>query len=339
MKTHLLLAFSSVLILAACSAGKPTDGSSEHLLVADGPMTLVEEEKQINPVDQHMAARKQVNPTFDDSVKYTSNADDMKTDEPVHFRVLKLERQMSDLQGDFGKLLKPLKKVVSSDNELNDTIGQIEMHQQVAAAEHLSMYDAPAAPMPPMGNDMVMPADLPEATNAPEPLGHADVPPPPPVKPEATIAAPEIADAPPVVPPEKSADASGVTEEKPAAPVVAAAEPVASTSGTNVSGIRVGEHPGKVRIVLDLTGPAKFTADVDNGEKLLLVDLPDAGWSTDMAQALKSPLVKGYSAQKNASGGTTLAIELAGPSKLLMATALAPNQTYGHRIALDVGSL
>jgi hypothetical protein len=343
MKSHLLLACSSLLILTACGAGKPTEGgASEQLLIAEGPMALVEEEKQINPVDQHMAARKQVNPS-DDSTKYTSKVEDAKTGEPVHFRVLKLERQMTDLRGDFDKLLRPLKKVPSSDNELNDTISQIEMRQQQAAAEHVSMYDQAAAPMPAMTNDMVPPADLPATTKSPEmlgePLGRAEVPPPP-VKPEATepkITAPEAVKAAPVAPPEKAADDSSVAEEKPA--VAAVAEPAASANGTNVSGIRVGEHPGKVRIVLDLTGPAKFTADVDNDEKLLLVDLPGAGWSTEMAQALKNPLVKGYSAQKNASGGTTLAIELAKPSKLLMATALAPNQTYGHRIALDVGAL
>ena len=151
MKTHLLLAFSSLLILTACGAGKPTGSSeSERLLVGDGPMNLVEEEKQINPVDQHMAARGQVDPLKQDTTAYTTKSDDVASDEPVHFRVLKLERQMTDMQGDFNKLLKPLKKVVSSDNELNDTIGQIEMRQQAAAAEHLSMYDAPAAPMPDM---------------------------------------------------------------------------------------------------------------------------------------------------------------------------------------------
>jgi hypothetical protein len=259
----------------------------------------------------------------------------------VHFRVLKLERQMSDLRGDFGKLLRPLSKLPTGDNELNDTISQIELNQQQAAAEHIAMYDHAAAPMP--GNpgpedakasfglktdDEVKPmlvapppSSQPEYHPSAKPLDRADVPAPPRVE--------------TVQPPVKAADGPVLAKEEKAA---VEQKTDAGVSGSSVTGIRVGEHPGKVRIVLDLSGASNFSAEIDNNEKVLLVDLPNTAWTTDMEKVFKNPLVKAYIAQKN-ENGVTLAVKLAAPAKLVMSTKLPPNQTYGHRIALDVGAL
>lgn len=56
-------------------------------------------------------------------------------------------------------------------------------------------------------------------------------------------------------------------------------EPPAST-GPAVTGIRTGLQPkGITRIVLDLSGPTPHHSDLDNEEKLLLVETPEAGWS------------------------------------------------------------
>ncbi len=332
------LIFSSLIVLSACGTGTPTAGNeSDKLLTTDkAPMNLVEEEKELNPVQQHMNARKQVSPSSD-SKKYTSKADGAP-DEPVHFRVLKLERQMSDLRGDFGKLLRPLSKLPTGDNELNDTISQIELQQQQAASEHMAMYDQAAAPMPghatveeevqsaslktdeiPVGPVAVYPS------KTDKPLAREEIPPP---KSRA------------VTPPEKEAEAVPAEMKKVETVPEKADQKIDVGSGAAVSSVRVGDHPGKVRIVLDLTGPAKFAADVDNNEKILLVDLPGTGWTAETQKLIKNPLVKGYVAQKNATGnGTVLAIKLAKPAKVLMATVLPPNESYGNRIAIDVSGL
>jgi hypothetical protein len=184
-----LLLFSSLIVLSACGAGKPTDDtqSSKLLNTTDAPMDLVEEETQPNPVQQHAAARKQVNPLAHDSRKYTSKGNAAAQDQPVHFRVLKLERQMSDLRDDFGRLLKPLSKIPTGDNELKDTVGQIEMQQQKAAAEHMAMYGQPAEPMPGHATqeEEAQSASLKDEKKQGAPLDVA--PPPLPVKPKAKV--------------------------------------------------------------------------------------------------------------------------------------------------------
>lgn len=139
----------------------------------------------------------------------------------------------------------------------------------------------------------------------------------------------------PVVEPVKAT----LPPESAAAPSEAIA-PAASAATSSVRGVRVGEHPDKIRIVLDVSGPAKFSYDIDNNEKLLIVDLPQSSWPTGATGSFEgNALVSGYTAKPSASGGVTLAVELKKPAKLTMSSALEPNESYGHRIVFDVAPL
>lgn len=121
------------------------------------------------------------------------------------------------------------------------------------------------------------------------------------------------------------------------------ATPVAASSsgGSMVSNLRLGEHPGKTRLVLDLSGPSPYKAELDNTEKLLLVQIPEAGWSAQQQQNLSNhPLIAGYTVQSSVDGGATLAIELKKPVKITSEAALSPNATYhNHRIFVDLVAL
>lgn len=142
--------------------------------------------------------------------------------------------------------------------------------------------------------------------------------------------------APPSVP--RPADGESAQSEKPQA---APSAPAPLPGGAPViTGLRFGEHPGKTRIVLDSTAPVNFTYNVDNGEHVLVVDLPGTGWTADMQKAMaKHPLIKGYSAQPSAAG-TTLALELVKDAKVVMSSLMKPNDVYGHhRVVLDLASL
>jgi len=105
-----------------------------------------------------------------------------------------------------------------------------------------------------------------------------------------------------------------------------------------VRALRTGEHPGKTRLVLDLTGESKYRADIDNEENLLLIELSDAGWSAASQKLMNHPLIKGYSTQAAPNGGTILALELKKPVKILGSSALKPNAQYGNRIYLDIAA-
>ena len=105
-----------------------------------------------------------------------------------------------------------------------------------------------------------------------------------------------------------------------------------------VVGVRTGVHPGKYRMVFDLSGAAKFTYDLDNNENLLLIEVVGVGWDAPLKKALaESALVSGYSVSVD-DGVTRVAVSLAGPAKVLMAQAFEPNHVYGHRLVFDIAA-
>jgi hypothetical protein len=120
----------------------------------------------------------------------------------------------------------------------------------------------------------------------------------------------------------------------------AAIAPAAGAATSSVRGVRVGEHPDKVRIVLDISGPAKFSYDIDNTEKLLIIDLPQSTWPTGATGSFDgNALVSGYTAKPAAAGGGWRAGELEKTTKQNKSSARVPNESYGHRIVFDVAPL
>ena len=207
----------------------------EDLLEAEGSYTLVEDDKNLTPEQQHMKARRQVNPNKIKGNRYTSRG---TPKEEEHYRVLRVAN------GDKGfKEAKP---------------------------QFVGSY-------------------------------------------------------------------SGVKPEKKPPPPRRKAVPVPSLSGkTVVRDFRVGQHPGKTRFVLDLTGPSGFSYDLNNDKGYLLVRLPDAEWATDEKKVFAShPLIKGYSVRKTKKGALVL-IALKKTAVLKGSAALKPDGKKGHRIYFDV---
>jgi hypothetical protein len=130
-------------------------------------------------------------------------------------------------------------------------------------------------------------------------------------------------------------------EAKPLPPVSekkAAPAPAKAASGPlKVQQVRVGEQAGgKTRIVLDTTSPAKISYDIDNGEKILLVEVPNAAWAAQQSQTLKNGgLVSSYKAQSDASG-SRLIVQLKGPAQVVSTSRLDPTKDAGHRVFLDL---
>jgi hypothetical protein len=217
-------------------------------LSAEGEWTLIEEKRSPSPVQKHMQSREQVKPAqISKSKNYTKKAKDMHVNEDIHFRVLRLERQM---------------------DRLRDNIDGVYPTAETKVVEPKLKID------------------------------------PAPVK------------------------------------VAKAAPKRAVGDGLRVVRVRTGMHPGKVRFVLDVNQKPTFRYDVDNDEKLLLLELPNTGWDASMRKSLGgNPLIKSYSVQKLNNGTSRLAIELKAPVKVGMAKVFAPNNVYGHRIVLDVSKM
>lgn len=115
------------------------------------------------------------------------------------------------------------------------------------------------------------------------------------------------------------------------APSLHAAKPT-----MHVKNVRFGEHGGMTRLVLDVMGDAPYTYDVDNGEHLLLVDLPHTEWQANMSDMVsKSPLVKSYSVQDN-NGNKLLVVQLKKNAHVKKAFTL-PGKMGMKRVVLDIG--
>jgi hypothetical protein len=114
-----------------------------------------------------------------------------------------------------------------------------------------------------------------------------------------------------------------------------------SVGGAMVVDVRTGEHPGKTRIVLDLTATSGFEYDIDSDKNLVVLTLNHAGWSAPVQQVFKDhPLIQAYITRSAPNGGTIMALRLKRPAKVLMATAYEPNaEGRGHRVVLDIGPL
>ncbi|MCC6597272.1 MAG: AMIN domain-containing protein [Alphaproteobacteria bacterium] len=304
----LCLGLATLLMVSACSPQTAKPGSPEALLNAEGEWKLVEEEASPTPEQKHMQTRRQVNPQKS-SASYTQTANSPHVDEDIHFRVLRLERQMKTLRGDFDKILPPLAEDKKSGKALKAAIAEIQNEKN---EDEFSF--APDVPL----------VEMPVVAAAPKSQMRSDIPPPPMViTPEEPQKAPKVTELPAPVKPQSMAEKT----------------PAPAHGAVAVQAFRTGEHPGKTRLVLDVSAASKFSADLDSREKLLVVELPGVQWNTAPEKTFPAhPLLKRYTVQPSGDG-SRLVVELRKAAKLVMKSAIDPDKTSGHRIVLDISAL
>lgn len=112
-----------------------------------------------------------------------------------------------------------------------------------------------------------------------------------------------------------------------------------AASGINVREARLGEHKNKTRLVLDVSGPTSFRYDLDKTENLLIIELPQAGWTAATEWASKkAPLVASYSVQPM-NGGSRVIIPLKHSADVIYSGSYAPNKdSQDYRIVLDIAA-
>lgn len=115
--------------------------------------------------------------------------------------------------------------------------------------------------------------------------------------------------------------------------------PVQQNAGSAVTNVRVGEHPGKTRLVLDVTDTPDFNYSLENDKNLLLINLPQAAWEAELKRVFANhPLMLAYIAKPAPEGGTVLALKLRRPVRVLFNAAFKPSGPSGHRIVFDIAS-
>jgi hypothetical protein len=123
----------------------------------------------------------------------------------------------------------------------------------------------------------------------------------------------------------------------PVAPLQPQNQAVQVAAGSvSVTGVRIGHHPGKTRLVLDLDAQDRFEYALENEKSVLLVTLHGTQWAAANREEFgNDPLIEGYEVRP-VPDGTVLAVRLKAPARLVMAAAFQPAQGRGHRIVFDL---
>ena len=112
----------------------------------------------------------------------------------------------------------------------------------------------------------------------------------------------------------------------------------AGTGRIRVRGVRLGEHPGKTRLVLDVSDKVDFATWFQDSEHVFIVNMPDTRIDGATGRILDDhPLIKAYGFQVDDRGATQFIVTMKGEGKLVYDAAMQPNDKYtNHRIVLDV---
>lgn len=244
-------------------------------------------------------------------------------------RIKRLENVVLDMRRDLNAALPSIVRLVAVEQDMQNLIGQletlVEQPSAVSAAEIVG-DSAPTEEAAPGEEDL---SGSTQQTLAPQ-AGLTQGPAPPPGAPSDIPAeeTEEKAQAPPSTgPPE--AESGPAVEETPsvAAPVFGAVR------------LRAEDRGGKTRLVLETGGTSAFRVDLDNAEKLLVVELPEAeGSGGEGREAFAAvPLVAGWSVQAMEGGGGVRAIvELSAPVRVARTAAVPGQDGASARIILDL---
>ena len=120
---------------------------------------------------------------------------------------------------------------------------------------------------------------------------------------------------------------------------ISPAPPLPEYDGVVATNLRIGEHADKVRVVIDTNQKTKFSIDLDNTEKLIVVELPDARWVGKAKGVFKDmKLIESFETEPLKNGkGTLMIIALKKGTSIIQEKRLAPDRkTPYHRIYFDL---
>lgn len=229
-------------------------------------------------------------------------------------RIDRLEGAVTAMHRDLKILAPSMQRLALIETDLQDLVGQLEamLQENGVDAAPVPAYTPPipiSSPEP--AEDVMEDAEESVATSSPAPVT-APAPAPAPSVPQAV--------------------------EKPAPAAASAPPPPASTGSPQISAVRFGGDAGKTRIVFDATQAVTYTKDIDNGEKLLVVEIPNAAWgAAAQGTAPKSSAIDSWTAQSNGSGGTRIVMTLKKSVSVIYEGTMKPESSNPHhRIVIDL---
>lgn len=135
----------------------------------------------------------------------------------------------------------------------------------------------------------------------------------------------------PVAPPAPVAANLAAETKKAEAP-----KPPVSSGKKTVEDLRIGEKKEYSRLVLDLGQSVKVNYDIDNEEKILLVEIPGFKWDAAKTKTFpKSMLISSYQAETDEKG-SRLVVQLRGPAKVANYSNIEATGGKMPRAVLDI---
>ena len=320
LHTHLLCAIVLSFFLASC--GGPNSSAGPPQQPASSGTTVSAQQSNIAPVRGVPAppdAAARPLQSGESGTEYMPNglpalkpAQGLKADllfaeklSSPDARFDRLENAVTGIRQEFDAVKPAIVRLAAVEEDMQILLKQLETLVQ----------NPPPAPEPSLMSEGIpveipeaLPAETAEAAAAPMPVVPAE-------------SAPQTVVAPAAVP----------TQSAQAQP------PQQTSSGPHVQNIRVGEHGDVTRLVIDLNAATTYRHDLDNNENLLLVELPDAGWSAgQQGSAPASSLIESWSVQAIEGGkGSRMIIRLRRDAVIVKDSALsAPD-----RIMIDLKAL
>jgi len=268
-------------------------------------------------------------------------------------RIAQLEAAIAGIRNDLDMMMPALTKLAEAQGDLQKVLGSVEPASggpvsmaapapqpvpvaQPAAAQPVGWYEQQekqnranpqptAAARPPAQQTWQQQPDYAPAYQqaaAPQQPAYAPVQPQPSYQPPAQPVA-----------------VSPQAYQQPAAQPASLGGAMAAT-GAYVSNVRFGEHADKTRLVIDTSDKVAFSYDVDNNERILMIELPGSGWQgAQEMQISNSPLISSYNVVSDNQGGHQLIMQLKQPVQVLWAQALAPGGPQGHRVVFDLAPI
>jgi hypothetical protein len=338
---RVLLVSISIAALTACS------GSSGHQAKSAAPMPPVAE------MDAAMASPAPLGVTLTESDTLTPIMPQAPASGSTEERLARLEQSVNALQSDYQRIMPAFASLNTTNERIQTLLSEIEkekgLHSAVAAKATTVPAPAPAAiktvttTETPSGTIEVVEEETVPATGVIPPAGSVSRAEPVKTVTDATttvttssVVANESA------PPLSSIQSRPTAEEARAEAArqtqTAAPAPAAAGHGNSVTGVRIGEHGSKTRLVFDLQGKTKpaFKYDLDNAEKLLLVDMAATGWTGGTAGRPKSPLIDSWTVTEGNEGGSSVAIQLKKSARVISTQFLGAEGKDPARLVVDI---
>lgn len=328
---RVLLVSISVAALAACSGG-----SSGHQAKSSAPLPPIAEMSAPPPQEATLTASDTLTPVMPQATG------------SVEERLARLEQSVNVLQSDYQRIMPAFASLNTTNDRIQTLLGEIEQEkglQKTAAAANATAPPAAITTVtttetPPGAVDMFADESVP-ATGVIPPAGSVSRAEPVKTVTDATTTVTTAVVAQDSAPPLSAIQSQPTVEEAraEAARQTQAAAPVPAKTGANsVTRVRIGEHGTKTRLVFDLSGKTKpaFKYDLDNAEKLLLVDLASTGWTGGAAGKPGSPLIDSWSVTQGADGGSSVAIQLKKSARVISTQFLGAEGKDPARLVVDI---